>query len=50
LRKTSSRVAEQRMPSFFSFLPKVNPGVSFSTMIALAPRLPLAGSVRAMTV
>ena len=39
--KTSSRVAEARMPIFFSFLPKVKPGVSFSTMKAVAPRAPL---------
>ena len=48
--KTSSRVAEARMPILFSFLPKVKPGVPFSTMKAEAPRAPRSGSVRAMTV
>ena len=38
LRKINSRVDEARIPIFFSFLPKVKPGVSFSTMKALAPR------------
>ena len=48
--KISSRVAEARMPSLSSFLPKVKPGVPFSTMMQEAPRGPLAGFVRAMTV
>ena len=46
---TNSQVEEQRMPIFFSFLPKVKPGVSFSTISALAPREPLAGFVMAIT-
>ena len=47
---TNSRVADERMPIFFSFLPKVKPGVPFSTTSALAPRLPLAASVITTTV
>ena len=35
---TSSMVGEERIPIFFSFLPKENPGVPFSTMKALIPR------------
>ncbi len=48
--KITSRVAEALMPSLFSFLPNSRPGVSLSTMNALAPRAPLALSVSAMTV
>ncbi len=47
---TSSRVAEARMPILFSFLPKSNPGVPFSTSSAVEPRTPRVGSVRAITV
>lgn len=48
--KMSSPVAEQRMPIFFSRLPKVKPLSPFSTMKKVAPRGPLARSVMAMTV
>ncbi len=50
LLKMSSVVDDARMPILFSFLPKVNPGVPFSTMKAEAPRAPLDLSVMAMTV
>ena len=48
--KTSSRVAEARMPILFSFLPNEKPGVPFSTMKNDAPRAPRPGSVIAHTV
>jgi hypothetical protein len=38
------------MPNLSSFLPKVKPGVSFSTTKQLAPRAPFALSVMAKTV
>ncbi len=47
--KMSSRVAEARMPILFSFLPNVNPGVSFSTMNAEIPRMPTPFFVLATT-
>jgi hypothetical protein len=50
LSKISSVVEDARIPILFSFLPKVNPGVPFSTMKADAPRAPLDLSVMAMTV
>jgi len=37
------------MPILFSFLPKEKPGVPFSRMKAVAPRLPLVRSVMATT-
>ena len=47
--KISSHVAEARIPSLSSFLPKLNPGAPFSTTMHEAPRGPLAGFVRAIT-
>ena len=48
--KTSSRVAEARMPILFSFLPKLKPSAPFSTMKKEAPRGPLLLSVMAQIV
>ncbi len=47
--KINSRVALARMPILFSFLPKLNPGVPFSTMKQLTPRAPRFLSVTANT-
>ena len=41
--KTSSLVAEARMPSLGSFLPRLNPGASAGTMKALMPLCVLLG-------
>jgi len=43
--KTSSLHAVALMPSFFSSLPTLNPGVPFSTISAVMPFSPLGGSV-----
>ena len=42
-------VLEPRIPSLCSASPTENPGVSFSTMNALIPRVPRSGSVLAKT-
>jgi len=43
--KTSSQQAVALMPSFFSSLPTLKPGVPFSTTSAVIPFSPLGGSV-----
>ena len=48
--KYSGGVLEPRIPSLCSASPTENPGVSFSTMKALIPRVPCAGSVFAKTI
>jgi hypothetical protein len=47
---TSSRVEEARIPILSSLFPNPNPGVSFSTTRALAPRAPFSGFVITTTV
>ena len=47
--KTTSLVSLARMPSLFSFLPALIPGVPCSTTNAEIPRCPFARSVTAIT-
>ena len=44
--QTNSRVAEARIPSLSSFLPKVNPGVPFSTSTPPIPFAPGSSLMR----
>src|SRR5699024_12203616 len=48
--KINSVVGDERMPSFFSFLPNENPSVPFSTIKALIPRCLASVSVFAKTI